>query len=151
MRNHGVSLTILLSLLLVSVRAHAREHVCETSSVHVSIENLTPDRDTPNTYSYQLRLIDSCPEDDEREVVSVDVQYSWASTDCRDNKSTGDSSSLKDEIIEPNKSHKTLWDTEFIEIPPKRELMCIWINDVQVLGSYHISYTRDGTEKSRWK
>jgi hypothetical protein len=151
MRNHsaGLSFALLLSVL-VSVPAHAREHVCETSSVHVSIDNLTPDRDTPNTYSFRLKLIDSCPEDDELEGVFVSVEYSWVSTDCRDNKSMGDGSILEHEIIEPSKSHRTLWDPESLQIPPNHELMCIWIGNVQVTGSYHIQYTRDGSEKSRY-
>src|SRR5208282_809292 len=103
-----------------------------------------------NTYSFQLKLTDSCPEDDELEGVFVSVEYSWVSTDCRDNKSMGDGSKLKHEIIEPNKSHRTLWDSESLQIPPNHELMCIWIGNVQVTGSYHIQYTRDGTEKSRY-
>jgi hypothetical protein len=145
----GNVLLLVVFLVLNVGRAHAREHICETSSVHVSIENLKPGPDTPKTYSFQLKLTDSCPEDDELEGVFVIVQYSYYSSDCGDERRLGTVMMAPHDIIEPNKSHKTMWDPEFIHIPPDRELTCIWIGAVHVTGSYAIRYRRDGTEWSR--
>jgi hypothetical protein len=95
-----------------------------------------------------VKLTDSCPADDELEGVFVIVEYSGFSTDCDDKRRSGTASLVKHDIIEPSKSHKTLWDPLTITTG-NRELMCIWVGSVKVTGSYAIRYSRDGTEWSR--
>jgi predicted nucleotidyltransferase len=137
------ALAVVLLFGTFAVERCRAEHQCETSAVDVTIENLRPDPNKPSLYLFELKVTDSCPDDDDYE--GVQTMISWcddgSNRPCYDDLGQRQTDTVVP--IHPRKDHEMLSRTQYANA--KGRLKRIWVSRVRVFGSYILWYDINGT------